>query len=236
MKHILSSCRHNYSRSRFVGVAPAFTLIEMLIVITLITVLLTIGAMGLKNMAKASGVSAGLPVAESIFSEARALAMGKGTKARVLIHAQNDSTDEFHRERFLRYMVISYEKLDDQGEPTGTWELASKGVNLPKGVYFSQTLSEKSGISIKKETGVELPGKSMTDCFYYEFNAEGMLSDPAPTDANVPSFVIMSGSLPPGSEEPKATGDGKKNIGGFVIWRTGRTSVFRHPDQIDPSL
>jgi len=232
MKHPLSRFRHSYLHSR--RVAPAFTLVEMLVVITIITVLLTIGAVGLKNMARGTGISAGLPVAEAVFAEARAIAVGKGTKARVLIHGTKDKTDEYHRERYLRYMAIQY--LDTQGtEDTAddVWVIASKGMSLPKGVYFLKTLSDKGGPAINSEENIELPGKSDTTCFYYEFNAEGMISDPVPSDNTVPRFVIASGSLSPDATEPTIR---DKNVGGFVIWRTGRTSLFRHPDQIDSSL
>ena len=50
---------------------------------------------------------------------------------------------------------------------------------------------------------------------------------------DVPRFVIRAGSLPPGSTEPiAASGAGERNVGGFVIWKNGRTAVFRHPDQV----
>jgi hypothetical protein len=49
----------------------------------------------------------------------------------------------------------------------------------------------------------------------------------------VPRFVIRAGSLPPGATEPiPASGAGERNVGGFVIWKNGRTAVFRHPDQV----
>ena len=230
MKHTSSSPKN--SQPRYLAVAPAFTLIELLVVITLITVLLTVGAMGLKNMAKSSGVGAGIPIAEAIFSEARSLAIGTGRPTRVLIHAQSDSKDEYHRERFLRYMAIAQEPVDKDGN-VGVWEVVSKGVNLPKGVYFSKRLSEKAGVSLPSTMTITLPGKSSTTCNYYEFNAEGLISEPVPAGDKVPAFVIASGSLPPGKTEPIIKG---KNVGGFVIWRTGRTSVFRHPNQIDSSL
>ena len=225
--------------------APAFTLIEMLVVIGIITILLTIGSMGLKNMSKASGVGAGIPVAEALFAEARSLAMSKGTKSRVLIHAQEDHTNEYHRERYLRYMAIEYFVLDpiDQNpndpNATGDWVIASKGVKLPKGVYFMKELSESGGVDLLTEPDVSLPGgpTASATCYYYEFNAEGMIvttsagGTPPPTSNNdVSRFVIASGSLPPGATEPTVSG---QNMGGFVIWRTGRTSVFRHPDQIE---
>lgn len=241
MKHYLShkafvqpAARISRSHTcRVVGrVAPAFTLVEMLVVISIITVLLTIGSMGLKNMSKASGVGAGIPIAEAIFAEARSLAVGKGTRARVLIHATEDHTNEYHRERYLRYMAIQY---DADGDPTtDDWVLASKGVSLPKAVYFMKNLSEQGGLTLPTEASVSLPGGSSASasCYYYEFNAEGMIV-PAPSGNNVPRFVIASGSLPPGTKDPIISG---KNMGGFVIWRTGRTSLFRHPDQIDSSL
>ena len=48
----------------------------------------------------------------------------------------------------------------------------------------------------------------------------------------MPRFVIRAGSLPPGTTEPiAASGAGERNVGGFVIWKNGRTAVFRHPDQ-----
>ena len=219
-------------RSHFLA-APAFTLVEMLVVITIITIMLSIGALGLKNLSKASGVSAGLPVAEAIFAEARTIAMGKGTKTRVLLHAKNDRNDEFHRERFLRYMAVAYEELDDAGEPTGDWVVASRGSLLPEGVYFSPELSKLNAPVLNTMT-IELPGKSDTECYYYEFNAEGLIVDPVVSGDTIPRFVVLAGSLPPGATEPKLSSEGKKNMGGFVIWRNGRTSVFRHPDQIEP--
>lgn len=232
MKLHLSSLRHSCQHSR--RVAPAFTLVELLVVITIITVLLTIGAVGLKDMAKGSGISAGLPVAEAIFAEARTIAIGKGTTTRVLIHGTHNKADVYHRERYLGYMAIQY--LDTQGTDDTSddvWEIASKGVTLPKGVYFMKTLSETGGPAINSKPSIELPGKSSTTCFYYEFNAEGMMTDPEPSGNSVPRFVIGSGSLSPDAVEPTLRG---KNVGGFVIWRTGRTSLFRHPDQISTSL
>lgn len=222
---------NSFHHRTHIQVAAAFTLVEMLVVITIITVMLTVGALGLRNLSKASGVSAGLPVAEAVFAEARAIAVGKGTRTRVLVHGTNDNTDEFHRERFLSYMTIAYMELDDDGNEKD-WVISSRGNKLPKGVYFSEKLSENNGPNIDKMT-IKLPGDSSTSCFYYEFNAEGLVSEPNVTDNSVPRFVVRAGSLPPGADEPQATGDNKRNMGGFVIWRSGRTSVFRHPDQIE---
>ncbi len=223
---------HPYRTQTHCKQAPAFTLVEMLVVISIITAMLTIGALGLKNLSKASGVSASLPVAEAVFAEARSIAIGKGTKTRVLIHGENNKDDKYHRERFLRYMVVAYEELDKDGKPSGKWKLAARGTSLSKGVYFDKKLSERNAPTIEKMT-ITLPGNSSTSCYYYEFNPEGLITSPAISGNKVPRFVVRSGSLPPGADEPISTGDMKRNIGGFVIWRSGRTSLFRHPDQIE---
>jgi len=231
MKHHAPFSKNYRFRFGYSAVAPAFTLIELLVVITLITVLLTVGAMGLKNMAKSSGVSAGVPIAEALFAEARTMAISKGTKVRVLVHAKNEPGDEYHRDRYLRYMAIAYEDVDDDGNPSGGWVVASKGSLLPKGVYYSEKLSKRAGVPLPPKMTITLPGNSSSTCYFYEFNSEGLINNPKPdpSGSRVPAFVIVSGSLPPGKKEPIIKG---KNVGGFVIWRTGRTSVFRHPDQI----
>ncbi|MBT7959614.1 MAG: prepilin-type N-terminal cleavage/methylation domain-containing protein [Akkermansiaceae bacterium] len=211
---------------------PAFTLVELIVVITIITILLTVGALGLKNLSKGSGISAGVPVAEAVFAEARAIAIGKGTNTRVLIHAELDSDDEFHKERYLRYMAIQYEELNADGKPSGNWLLASRGTTLPDAVYFMKDLSEINAPVLQTET-VTLPGNSSTTCYYYQFNSEGLITSPTISGNSVPRFVIQVASLPPGQSTPVASSDAKRNMGGFVIWRGGRTSLFRHPDQIE---
>ncbi len=84
-----------------------------------------------------------------------------------------------------------------------------------------------------------MPGvASVHNCLaVYEFNSQGIITSPPPTNGtaygnDVPRFVIRAGSLPPGDTEPiPASGAGERNAGGFVIWKNGRTAVFRHPDQ-----
>ena len=227
-------------RTRF-QLAPAFTLIELIVVISIIATLMTIGSFGLKNVTKASGVGMAVPIAEGVFAQARALAMEKGTDARVLIHADNDTVVSLNRERNLRYMVVQYLE-DDQGtvDPNDdVWTTASRGITLPDGVFFSSRLS---GLGTAPDVNVApvnptLPGGVASICRYYQFNSQGIITDPAPNGNDVPRFVIRAGMLAPGQTEATASSSGgEKNAGGFVIWRTGRTSVFRHPDQIDPAL
>jgi prepilin-type N-terminal cleavage/methylation domain-containing protein len=202
-----------------------FSLIELLVVILIISLLLTLGAVGLRGITGGNGVGAAVATSEAVFDEARSIAVGKGTKARVLV----DVNDPQDTETYLRRIVVAYQKLDEQGEPTQEWELASRALNLPEKTFFSRSYSKKnheteSGqidemtLSINKRA---FDGRYV----YYEFNSEGICTTPGA------SFVVGSGMRPTG-EEPRVTGDGKRDFAGFVVWRNGRTSLFRGPDQI----
>ena len=116
--------------------AAGYSLLELLIVISIMATLMTVGSFGIKNFSKASGVSAAIPIAQGVFSQARSLAIEKGTNTRVMMHADN-RTDNLNRERNLRYMVVQYEDTD------GNWVTASKGVKLPEGVFYSLALSNQ---------------------------------------------------------------------------------------------
>ena len=182
-------------------------------------------------------MGAGLPVAEAVFAEARAVAIGKGGSTRILINADVDD-----HERYLRYMLVVYYYDDGSGTGSGKWIANSRGSFLPEGVYFSQEFSrenhEIAGTGIDKLPAGEediyggvdqlTPNTNLSGpYFYYEFNGEGNVSTPGA------SFVIGVGSKPKGADNPKVSGGNVKNFGGLIIWRKGTTSVFRHPDQMD---
>ncbi|MDG1357326.1 MAG: prepilin-type N-terminal cleavage/methylation domain-containing protein [Akkermansiaceae bacterium] len=213
--------------------ASGYSLLELLVVISLIAVLMTVGSFGIKNFSKASGVSSGVPIAQGVFAQARALAIEKGTNTRVMMHCDN-RTDSLNRERNLRYMVVQYEDTKNTEVTTDDeWVTASKGVKLPEGVFYSVSLSNRTTAPDTTLSSGPLPGGAVQNCRVYEFNSQGIITSPVPVANNVPRFVIRAGSLPPGQTEPiPASGAGERNVGGFVIWRNGRTSVFRHPDQV----
>ncbi len=217
----------------------AFTLVEMLVVIAIISILMTAGAIGLGSMG-GKGVTSAVASAESIFDEARGIAVGQRTKTRVLV-AKNltGSPDEN-----LRRIVVVSEKLNPNGTPnTGQWELSSRGIVLPDQVYFSQDYSSKKagggGGQIDTWNPPLTKNSYKGEYYFYEFNAEGICSTGVSGGSySAPTFVVGAGSraTKPANAKPRVTAAGKSDFGGFVIWRNGRTSIFRTPAQIDTQL
>ena len=209
-----------------------FTLVELLVVMTIISILLALGAAGIRNVGT-GGVSTAVAQAEAFFNEARAVAVGSGRPSRVLIDIDDADSDTY-----LRRLVIAAQATDQDGLPIpGQWELSGGVLLLPSSVYFSQQFSRKDhqggtgSIDQMQLTGVSQ--NFLGTYGYYEFNSEGICSSGVAADGSytAPGFVLGRGVRDPGGE-PRTTGDGRRDFGGFVIWRNGSTSVFRDPGQI----
>ncbi len=207
-----------------------FTLVEMLVVIAIMSILMTAGAIGLSGMG-GKGVTSGVAAAESLFDEARSIAVGQRTRARVLVAKDltNNKADN------LRRIVVVSEQLKADGTPdTDKWVLSSRGTVLPDQTFFSQDYSkkdQKTGSALNPAEKLTLsPVKSAYEGTYYiyEFNAEGICTTPGA------SFVVGSGARPVNkpTDKPRVTAAAKRDFGGFAVWRNGRTSVFRSPEQV----
>ena len=219
-----------------------FTLVEVLTVVAIISVLMTAAAVGLDKLSAGKGTSSGIAVAESLFSEARSLAISNRTKARVLIDGDPDS------DTYLRKILVVYGKADadgliaadDDGNPDD-WALSSRGYTLQQGTYFSQTYSgEPLGtINSKDFTGnlynTDVNSSDSLDAFdgeyfYFEFNSQGISSNPGTR------FIIGSGRPPiAGGDKPRSVGSAASDFAGFKVWRNGRTTSFRSPSQMGVS-
>ena len=230
----------------------AFTLIEMLVVIAIMSILMTAGSIGLSGMG-GKGVTSGVATAESLFDEARTTAVGRNLRSCVLVakNLTNNPGDD------LRRIVVGYEetetdktkpnfgqaKFPDNANPQ--WVLSSRGATLPDQTFFSETLSSKNhssgGGKIPEITDSKIVGAKNAykgSYYIYQFNSQGILIDP--TDPNYQggaSFIIGSGTrnsnkAAKGGDLPRIMASANRDFGGFVIWRNGRTSVFRSPDQI----
>jgi prepilin-type N-terminal cleavage/methylation domain-containing protein len=231
----------------------AFTLVEMIVVIAIIAILMAAGSVGLSGMG-GKGVTSGVATAESLFDEARTTAVGRNLRACVLVAKSLDNN--FAED--LRRIVVAYEETDTDGKPktdpdgkpvaNPNWVISSRGTILPDQTFFSEQFSREdhsaSSGTIEDVTDsklLDVNGKSLKTTspfkgsyYKYEFNSQGICKTPGA------SFIVGAGSRSlskkASAAPPRVMASARRDFGGFVIWRNGRTSVFRSPDQISKSL
>lgn len=202
-----------------------FTLVEVLTVVAIISILMAAGAIGLGNLNAGKGTSSAVATCESLFEEARTIAVSKRCKARIMVDVDNSASEDY-----LRKVVIAHQKINDDGTvDPAAWVVASRGYEMPKGTFFSREYSKlASGSAIKqgKITGADVKAAFQGNYAYYEFNGEGIFDD---AGAN---FIVGSG-VRPKNGEPRTTSSAARDFAGFVIWRNGRTSTYRSPEQMN---
>lgn len=206
-------------------VPRGFSLVELLVVIMIMTILMTMGAMGIKNLSGGKGTSTAIANAEAVFAEARATASSRGVAVRVLV----DARDITETSNYLRRMVVAVQDVDPAtGLPLPTWSLVSRGYTLPEGVFYSMTLSSRDGLGGAPMQPANQTLSKVNDSgnyVVYEFNSQGLAVNPGAT------FVIGAGSRPRG-QAPMVNGNAKRDFAGFALWSNGETSTFRDPQQI----
>ena len=215
----------HYSNHSFRRASSGFSLVEILIVILIISILMTAGVMGLKNLAAGKGTSSAISTCESLFNEARTIALSKRCKTRVMIDINDDSKDDY-----LRRVVVAHQKINDDGtiDPSA-WVLANRAYIIPAATFYSKEyskLADGSDIPEANMSGENFTARYAGNYAYYEFNAEGISLNPGA------SFIIGGGIRPKG-QEPRFIKDAEKDLAGFVIWRSGRTSVYRNPEHME---
>ena len=230
------------------GALRAFTLVEMLVVIAIISILMTAGSIGLRGMG-GKGVTSGVATVESLFDEARTTAVGRNIRSAVLVA----KTLTNNKGEDLRRIVVAYEEIDPAtglakapDSQTPNWMLSSRGAVLPDQTFFSEKFSKKDhsggggaidtipSSRLKTPAGQAVKASYAGTYYIYEFNAQGIAKNPGA------SFIIGSGARNPAKtsveQPPRVTSAGRRDFGGFVIWRNGRTSVFRSPEQMGSEI
>ena len=108
-----------------------FTLVEILTVIAIISVLMTAGAIGLGNLTAGKGTASAIATAESLFEEARTIAVSKRCKARVMV-----DIDDLDSDNYGRRIVVAHEKINNDGTvDAGNSVLASRGYTMPRHIF-----------------------------------------------------------------------------------------------------
>lgn len=104
-----------------------FTLFEIVVVLSIIVILGTMGMIGYQASVPPGAVNAARNEFHGLLRYAREQAIVRGSNALLIVNY--DKTDE---EKFLRYVgVVVEEDLD-----SGNWRAAHSGIYLPRGVYF----------------------------------------------------------------------------------------------------
>ena len=81
-----------------------------------IAILLSVAAVGIQNIDRGQATTTALSVTESLFDEARSAAVGRGTRARLLIHKELNDEELDDRERYLSYMCVAVESTNREGD------------------------------------------------------------------------------------------------------------------------
>jgi hypothetical protein len=142
----------------------------------------------------------------------------------------NDPADSAN---YLKRIVVVYNELNADGTASDDWTLSDRGLVLPDQVFFSRTFSvrnQQAGSGALDEfnlpTGASVKRPFAGRYLFYEFNAEGICT------TSGASFILGTGARALSEANPRATSGSKRDFGGFVVWRNGRTSLFRGPDQM----
>jgi len=143
----------------------AFTLIELLLVITVIAVLAGVMGLGLSEGGRGASLAAGRGIFTAQFSAARSQAALAGRETGLAIVADiNDA------KRNLRHLAVAVE--DD-----GIWRALNEGTRLPNGVVILPS-DEGSSLLAGTQTDVALDiGDDATSCYLIRFNADGSLHE-----------------------------------------------------------
>lgn len=104
-----------------------FTLIELVVVLSIMVILATLGIVGYQSSFPPGVISAARNEIHGMLRFARQQAIVRGTNALLIVNYDKDDPD-----KFLRYVGVMVE----DGIDSGNWLPAHSGVYLPEGIYF----------------------------------------------------------------------------------------------------
>ena len=234
--HFGNSCLYMWFKKTKVKRAKAYTLVELLVVIGVLSIafsFLYIGA-GSGDGAKLSSAQRTL---SGLIKTARAQAILKNANVRLIIHNDAD-IDEI--DRYGRFIGIVYFGVDRNGDEG--WIAAGKGTYLPKGIYFdAATSNTESGTAWSNASTMQINFPRLlsqadgvgTNFLYYEFNDNG-------TSANPNAYLVFrAGTVIPTSgntislDLPSNTEQKSRIRSGLIIRQTGTATLVDDPEDIN---
>lgn len=229
------------SKSRKLPRRHAFTLVEMLVVVSIMIIMITAGANLFRNANGLSGVRGAAAAASGFFSMARNEAIMRRSPCRVIVDTAYVANRSDLADHYLRRMTVAY--LDPNGTlaANGTvdqtlaknWLQANSWTVLPDNVFFDTNFSAMNGTMTINFNGTTAPGYG-----YYQFSANGQaqltpLVRVAPASSttvtsSLAQFVVSPGRLDSsGNFVEKNAGNAKSFCYGFVLFPMGNMSFFQ---------
>lgn len=239
------------------GKTRAFTLVELLVVISVILIASSVVFVGTRG-GDGSKLSSAQRIVSSIAQGARGQAILKGASTRLIIYSNAASNTEDDKK--LRFFGIIY--WHEERDPAGNvilagsgWKAATQGTYLPKGIYFNPDLSDSAGpipimtlnyprrsIGANDDRGI---GGGSEQYYYYEFNSNGTMASSSVntqgTDFSNKWLALQAGALKPGpggdltvqfpADDP-SLGDLQNLKAGIIFRRIGTTTLVSDPDDI----
>ncbi|MDX6766460.1 MAG: prepilin-type N-terminal cleavage/methylation domain-containing protein [Candidatus Methylacidiphilales bacterium] len=212
----------------------AFSLVELLVVMAIITVMAGVGMAVFRGGTASSGGREASTIAYSLFNAARTEAILRQSPARVIVDTVYNSG---RPENYLRRISIAALRsredttnpavvLDADGNTdpaiASNWSQIQKWVFLSQGVYYDADYSKPTGTMDITFAGSGAPTSGYD---YYEFSANGRASDL--------QFVVSPGLLV--GTQFKVKNEGQLRYG-FVVHLLGRMSFFPDVASIPPVL
>ena len=118
----------------------AFTLFELVIVLSIIVILATMGLVGYQASVPPGAVNAARNELHGLLRFAREQAIVRGSNAMLIINY-----DKSESSKFLRYAGV----IVEEEYQSGGWLAAHQGIYLPEGVYFvPQTVDALTDLSL----------------------------------------------------------------------------------------
>lgn len=163
----------------------AFTLLELVVTLSVIAILATLTMVSLSRSGEIRAVDSGIGMIRDMARAARAQAILAGQPARLLINY-----DEADPDRFLRYLGIVVRDKEDATK----WQAVDRGAYLPQGVYFVPESSPQVDVAAdwpSKSRYNATNGQGIVHLRYPIAEAEGEI-------ASAPKWIVY-GYAPNGS-------------------------------------
>lgn len=191
----------------------AFSLIELLVVVAVISVLASVTVLVVPGMVEGRGLAGGVSLASSMAHIGRSSALLNNSRARMLF---DDDYVAASPDRYRRRVAVVRWVADPDGGPSG-WVLSGGPNTLPEGVFFDKESSTSPGtMGFDLGSTTAQNGTSGPQWSYYEFDPAGMLDERR--------MVALKTGFQEGGEIVERGTTAKRD--GFLLQKLGRVTYL----------